>query len=645
MVGKVRSIMRRALLSLALTLCASTAFAEPRPAPPAPPIPAAQDVAYPGVIDLRLDVSDTTRKIYRVVETIPVRPGPLVLSLPKWIPGEHSPSAQIALTSGLKVTTNGKRLEWRRDPVEMTAFHLDVPPGAETIEVALEQPTAQTGGPVRIAVTPNLLIVKWTAVALYPAGYNVDRIRIRPSLTVPKGWRLATALDGAAAAGDTTTFAEIDFQTLMDSPVYAGRHLRTFDLDPAGRRPVRLNVFADTTSSLAASAPQIETHRELVRQVDKLFGGARNYDHYDFLLSLNPDVGYLGAEHQRSSENGYHVAGYFTDWDKAFTGRDILAHEYVHAWNGKHRRPADLWTPDYTTPMRDSLLWVYEGLTEYWGDMLATRSGLYTPEQMRQRLALIAANAQATPGRDWRSLRDTTNAYIMNAAGGTGSTAWIRSLDYYEEGQLLWLDVDTLIRERTGERKSLDDFAKAFFGVDDGDMTVSTYTFEDVVAGLNAVTPYDWASFLNARLDAHDKAPLDGLARGGWALVFRDTPTGYFTAYEVAQETSLFTFSIGLDLDKEGAVKEALWNGPAFTAGVITGTKIVSVGGKPYSAKALASAIAAAAKPGAGPIILAIKADGVVRNVSVPYHDGPRYPRLGRLAGTQDRLGAILTPK
>jgi len=635
----------RALPALFLALCATTAFATPKPAPPTPPIPAARDVAYPGVIDLRLDASDTTRKIYRVVETLPVRPGPLVLSLPKWIPGEHSPSAQIALMSGLKITANDQRLQWRRDPVEMTAFHLDIPPGVETIEISLEQPTAQPGGPVRIAVTPNLLIVKWTAVALYPAGYNVDRIRVRPSLTIPKGWRLATALDGPVVTGDTTAFAETDFQTLMDSPVYAGRNLRTFDLDPGGRRPVRLNVFADEASSLAASDAQIETHRELVRQVDKLFGGARNYDHYDFLLSLNPDIGYLGAEHQRSSENGYHGAGYFTDWDKAFTGRDILAHEYVHAWNGKHRRPADLWTPDYTTPMRDSLLWVYEGLTEYWGDTLATRSGLYTPEQMRQRLALIAATAQATPGRDWRSLRDTTNGYIMNAAGGTGSTAWIRSLDYYEEGQLLWLDVDTLIREQTGGQKSLDDFAKAFFGVDDGDMTVSTYTVEDVIAGLNAVAPFDWAGFLNARLDAHDKAPLDGLARGGWTLTFGDRPTGYFSAYEATQETSLFTFSIGLDLAGDGTVTESLWNGPAFTAGIIAGTKIVSVGGKAYSAKALASAIASAAKPGAGPIILTLKADGVTRKVSVPYHGGPRYPRLERLAGTEDRLGAILAPR
>jgi len=638
--------MRRcALLVLTLALCATTALAAPRPAPPAPPIPAARDIAYPGVIDLRLDVSDTTRKIYRVVQTIPVRPGPLVLSLPKWIPGEHSPSSQIALMSGLRITAHGHSLEWRRDPVEMTAFHLNIPPGVEAIEVSLRQPTAQSDGPVRIAVTPNLLIVKWTAVALYPAGYNVDRIRVRPTLTLPKGWRLATALDGAVTTGDTTAFAETDFETLMDSPVYAGRNLKTFDLDPGGQRPVRLNVFADDPASLAASDAQIETHRALIRQTDKLFGGARNYDHYDFLLSLNPDIGYLGAEHQRSSENGYHGAGYFTDWDKAFTGRDILAHEYVHAWNGKHRRPADLWTPDYTTPMRNSLLWVYEGLTEYWGDTLATRAGLFTPEQMRQRLALIAANAQATPGRDWRSLRDTTNGYIMNAAGGTGSTAWIRSLDYYEEGQLLWLDVDTLIRERTGDQKSLDDFAKAFFGVDDGDMTVSTYDFEDVVAALNGVTSYDWEGFLNARLDAHDKALLDGLARGGWTLAFGDTPTRYQAASEAAQETHLFTFSIGLDLGEDGTVKEALWDGPAFTAGVVAGAKIVSVSGKPYSAKALASAIAAAARPGAGPIILTVKADGLVRKVAVPYHHGPRYPRLERIAGIQDRLGEILAPK
>jgi predicted metalloprotease with PDZ domain len=635
-----------AALSLAFALCTTTtAFAAPKPAPPTPPIPAARDVAYPGVIDLRLDVSDTTRKVYRVVETLPVRPGPLVLSLPKWIPGEHSPSAQIVLMSGFRITAGGRPLAWRRDPVEMTAFHVDVPAGVETLEITLEQPTARPDGPVRIAVTPNLLIVKWTAVALYPAGYNVDRIRVRPSLITPPGWRVATALDGARTEGDATTFAETSFETLMDSPVYVGRHLKIFDLDPGAARPVRLNVFADDPRSLEATPAQVATHRELVRQVDKLFGGPRNFDHYDFLLSLNPAIGYLGAEHQRSSENGYDTAGYFTDWDAVFTGRDILAHEYVHAWNGKHRRPADLWTPDYAAPMRNSLLWVYEGLTEYWGDTLATRAGLFTPDQMRQRLALIAANAQATPGRDWRGLRDTTNAYIMNSAGGTGSTSWLRSLDYYEEGQLVWLDVDTLIRERTNGRKSLDDFARAFFGVDDGDMTVSTYVFEDVVAALNAVTPYDWASFLNARLDAHDAAPLDGLARGGWRLVFDDRPSAYYAAYEKAQETSLFTFSAGLDLAEDGTVKEALWNGPAFTAGIIAGTQIVAIDGKPYGAKALAAAIATAARPGAGPIRLKVKADGATRIVALPYHGGLRYPRLERTSGTPDRLGDILAPR
>lgn len=634
------------LLAAGLALSASLALAEPKPAPPTPPIPAARPIDYPGVIDLKVDVSDTTRQVFRVAETIPVTPGPLVLSLPKWIPGEHSPSAQIVLMSGFTITADdGRRLEWRRDPVEMTAFHVDVPAGVRSLTVRLEQPTAQPGGPVRIAVTPNLVLLKWTAVALYPAGYEVGRIRVRPSLTIPSGWSLATALDGAETSGATTRFSATSFETLMDSPVYAGRHKASFDLDPGAARPVRLNVFADDPKDLKATPAQVAIHRRLVQQTDKLFGGARNFDHYDFLLSLNPTVGYLGAEHQRSSENGYNSAGYFTAWDTAFSGRDILAHEYVHAWNGKHRRPADLWTPDYATPMRNSLLWVYEGLTEYYGDTLATRSGLYSPEQMRQRLALIAANAQATPGRSWRSLRDTTNAYIMNSAGGTGSTSWLRSLDYYEEGQLLWLEVDTLIRERTHGAKSLDDFARAFFGVDDGDMTVSTYDFEDVVDGLNAVEPYDWASFLNARLDAHDRAPLDGLARSGWRLVFEARPSAYVAAYEKDAEASLLTFSLGAEIGLDGAIKEALWGGPLFQAGVVAGARIVKVAGKPYSPKALHAAIVDAAKPGAPPIPLSVKAGDRVRLVRVPYHLGPRYPALKRLAETPDRLGQILSPR
>jgi predicted metalloprotease with PDZ domain len=633
-------------LAACLALAVSPARADPRPAPPTPPIPEARAVDYPGVIDLKVDVSDTTRKVFQVTETIPVAPGPLVLSLPKWIPGEHSPSAQVVLMSGFTITTDtGQRLEWRRDPVEMTAFHVDVPDGVRALTVRLEQPTAQPGGPVRIAVTPNLVLLKWTAVALYPAGYEVSRVRIRPTLTIPAGWRLATALDGAETTGATTRFAATSFETLMDSPVYAGRYKAAFDLDPGSPRPVRLSVFADAPKDLKATPAQIETHRRLIQQADKLFGEARNFDHYDFLLSLNPTAGYLGAEHQRSSENGYNSGGYFTAWDTTFNGRDILAHEYVHAWNGKHRRPADLWTPDYATPMRDSLLWVYEGLTEYYGDTLATRSGLFSPDQMRQRLALIVASAQATPGRRWRALRDTTNAYIINSVGGTGSTSWLRSLDYYEEGQLVWLDVDTLIRERTGGAKSLDDFARAFLGVDDGDMSVSTYQFEDVVAALNAVTPYDWASFLNARLDAHDHAPLDGLTRSGWTLAFETRPSAYIRATERDAKSSLLTFSLGGEIGWDGAVKEVLWDGPLFQAGVIAGTRIVKVGGKPYAPEILKAAITAAARPGAPPIALAVKADDKVRTVRIAYHDGLKYPRLKRLADQPDGLTQILSPR
>lgn len=614
-------------------------------------VPRAADLDYPGVIDMALDVTDVTRHVYRTVETIPTPgPGPMTLSLPKWIPGEHSPSGQIALMAGFKVTADGRPLAWRRDPVEMTAFHIEVPAGVKAITVSLEQQSAQPGGPVRIAVTPHLLVVKWTAMTLYPAGYRVSRIPIRARVKIPPGWTLATALDregagGAAAADGVTRFAATDVETLMDSPVYVGEHERSFDLDANPASPVRLHVFADHAEDLAASPEIIDKHRELIRQTDRLFGPSRRFAHYDFLLSLNEQIGYLGAEHLSSSENGYYGPGYFTDWAGLFSGHDILAHEYVHSWNGKHKRPADLTTQDYTEPMGDSLLWVYEGLTEYWGDTLATRAGLYTGQQMRDRLALIAANAQATPGRAWRALADTTNAYIMNSAGDLGAASWVRGLDYYEEGQLVWLDVDTLIRAQSQGRKSLDDFARVFFGRPEP-KGVSTYTEDDVVAALNQVLAYDWKGFLHARLDAvGGAAPLDGLARGGWALSFDDQPSDYYTAYEAAQGLTILTYSVGLQLSADGVVKETLWNGPGFQAGVISGDQILAVDGAPYAPDRFKTAIRAAARPGAPAIALVVKADGQIRDLSLDYHGGLRYPHLTRQAGTPDRLDQILAPR
>jgi predicted metalloprotease with PDZ domain len=609
------------------------------------PIPVARAMPYPGLLKLEVDATDVARHLFRVRETIPVsRPGRITLSLPKWIPGEHAPSGPIGLLSGLTISAGGKRLAWTRDTIEMTAFHVDVPAGATELNIELSQQAAgQTAFP-GTTVTPDMLVLKWSALALYPAGHAVSGIRIQPSVRLPAGWRHASGLDGAATAGDMTTFAPTSFETLVDSPLYAGRHMRSFDLDPGAAVPVRLNVFADNEANLEATPEQVNAHRNLVKQAGKLFG-ARHYDHYDFLLSLSEEMGFVGIEHHRSSENGY-LPKYFTEWEAMAPGRDLLPHEYTHSWNGKFRRPADQWTPDYTTPMRDSLLWVYEGQTEFWGKVLAARSGLLTREQALDQIAALAARLDATPGRRWRTLQDTTNGEILGARAVRGAASWLRGLDYYDEGLLIWLDADTLIREKTGGAKSLDDFARAFFGINDGSFTPSTYTFEDLVATLNGVMPHDWAGFLRNRLDGNGPgAPLEGLARGGYRLAFTEKPSDFFKASDEMDKKTNLMFSIGLTLGKDNELTEVQWEGPAFNAGLTVGATLVAVGGVPTDPIVLKDAIKAAAKPGAAPLELLVKADNRYRTVKVDYRGGLRYPKLERTGPGPALLDAILSAK
>jgi predicted metalloprotease with PDZ domain len=649
----IQSLARLRLQALALALGAaasSTALAQgstvaPRSVPMPPPVPAAQALPYPGVLTLNVDATDVTRHIFRVKETIPVaRPGRLTLSLPKWIPGEHAPSGPIAQLSGLVITANGQRLPWTRDVIEMTAFHIDVPAGVSELNIELTQQAAGQTAFSGTTVTPEILVLKWHALALYPAGYAVSGIRIQPTVRLPAGWGLAAGLDGARTTGDVTTFAVTSFETLVDSPLYAGRHVRTFDLDPGAAVPVRLNVFADTAANLDAKPEYIDAHRRLVQQAYKLYG-ARHYDHYDFLLSLSEEMGSVGIEHHRSSENGY-LPKYFADWEAMAPGRDLLPHEYTHSWNGKFRRPADLWTPDYTTPMRDSLLWVYEGQTEFWGKVLAARSGLLTQQQSLESIALLAARLDNTPGRRWRNLQDTTNGEVLGSRGGHGVGSWLRSLDYYDEGLLIWLDADSLIREKTAGKQSLDDFARAFFGIADGSYTPVTYTFNDVVDALNAVMPYDWASFLRTRLDGHGPgAPLDGLARAGYKLVYTDKPTSIAKAFDEMEKRNSLMYSLGLSLGKDNDVDDLLWEGPAFSAGVNIGATLVAVNGVPYEAGVLKDAIVAAAQPGAPAIELLVKADNRYRTVKVDYHGGLRYPKLERVGNGPAWLDVLLTAR
>jgi predicted metalloprotease with PDZ domain len=630
-------------LSVAAAVAAESAVAQtaPQPAAPSPPIEAPRDIPYPGVLRLAVDATDLAHAIFAVHETVPVAgAGPMTLLYPKWLPGNHSPTGPIDGLAGLIITAGGSPVAWRRDPVDMYAFHVDVPAGAGALDLTFQFLSSVTTREGRVMMTPDMLSLQWNTLALYPAGYFSRQITVEPSVRLPDGFTLATALEKVSTAGATTTFKPTTLNTLVDSPLIAGRYFRRFDLDPGGPVPVNLDVIADSPEELAATEGEIGAHKALVRQAYKLFA-SHHYDHYDFLFSLSDKMGGIGLEHHQSSEDGT-IPKYFTDWNKTPAGRDLLSHEYTHSWNGKFRRPADLWTANFNTPMRDSLLWVYEGQTQYWGFVLAARAGLLTRQEALDAIALVAATYDHRAGRVWRDLEDTTNDPIIAMRRPLSWLSWQRSQDYYSEGQLVWLDADTLIRQLSNGKRSLDDFAKTFFGVDDGSYVTRTYTFEDIVSALGAVQPYDWASFLHARLHGHGPgAPLDGLARGGYRLVYSDVESEYLASAESIRKITDLSFSIGVAIGKDGVLTDVAWDGPAFKAGLTAGTQIVAVNADAYDADGLKEAIRAA-RGTSGPIALLVKDNDRFRTVAIDYHDGLRYPHLEPVAGAKASLDDIL---
>jgi predicted metalloprotease with PDZ domain len=617
----------------------------PQPLSAPAPIVAPRDVAYPGTLKLEVDATDVERRIFRVRQTIPlVGSGPMTLLYPQWVPGGHSPRNALFNMAGLVIKADGKVVPWTRDPVQVFAFHLTPPADAKSLEIEFQylSPTATDQG--RVVMTPEMLNAQWLNLAFYPAGYFTRRIQIDAAIKLPEGWGYGTALETEGVDKGWTRFKTVDFDTLMDSPMFAGRYFKRYELDTSGKSPVRLNIVADRPELLAATPEQIEQHRELVRQADRLYG-ARHYDHYDFLLALTDRMGGIGLEHHRSSENGTDPE-YFIDWAKNAPSRNLLPHEYNHSWDGKYRRPADLWTPNYNVPMRDSLLWVYEGQDQYWGFVLGARSGLVSKQQTLDALAMTAATyTEGRPGREWRSVEDTTNDPIIAGRRPIPWTSWQRSEDYYSEGQLIWLDADTLIREKTGGKKSLDDFGRAFFGVNDGQWKQPlTYTFEDVVKALNGVLPYDWATFLDTRARKVAPAyPLDGLARGGYRLVYTDKPTDYWKDNEANRKIVDLTYSLGLTLNREATITAVLWDGPAFKAGLTVGDKVLAVNGIAYDTDRLKEVITAA-KGGKEPITMIVKDGDHFKVVPVSYHGGLRYPRLERIEGKPDLLTRIYEP-
>jgi predicted metalloprotease with PDZ domain len=642
--------MRRAALAFCLfSSVATAAFAPlvpPQNSKPVPTakidtIPAARDIPYPGTMQLTIDASDVTRAIFRIHQTIPVdKAGDFVLLFPKWVPGGHSPRNDIKNATGFRFTAGGRELKWIRDTLDVTAFHVTVPEGVKSVDVDFQyvSPTSENQG--RILMTPDMASIQPIVTSLYPAGYYVRQIPVQTSVILPAGWKIATALRPSGQTGNRVDYPVTSYEILLDSPMIAGAHHRRIELTS----DVALEVIADNEAELAATPEQIAAHRRLVEQAVKTFG-AQHYDHYDFLLTISNSLGGIGLEHHRSSEDGTR-RGYFTDWDNQLNARNLLPHEFTHSWDGKFRRPADLWTPDYRMPMEDSGLWVYEGQTQFWGYVLGARSGMLSKQDTLDAIAATAATySTGTPGRQWRPLVDTTNDPIIAGRQPMPWRSWERSEDYYSEGQLIWMDVDRIIRQQSAGKRSIDDFAKAFFGIRDRDWGEVTYTFDDVVKTLNQVQPYDWRSYLEAKVyGVAPQAPLEGITKGGYNLVYTAEPTKWWKGIEKLRKGNDFTYSGGLAVGNDGKVQSVLWDSAAFNAGLTVGDEIVALNGRAFDGDALKAAIKAAAGQGPAPQLL-VKSGDLYRTVTLDWHGGLRYPRLEKVGKGQGTLDALLAPR
>lgn len=598
----------------------------------------------PGTIRLAVDASQAPQKILHAHEQIPVQAGALTLYYPEWIPGEHMPDGPIINVAGMKFSAAGKTISWRRDLVDMFAIHLDVPPGANSLDVDLDflLSAPASGFSAGASATASLDVLSWNTVLLYPKGYAVRDLIFLPSLKIPTGWEFGTALPGPKRTGDTIDFAAVPLNTLVDSPVLTGRYFRKIQLTPGQNPPHEMDIAADSQAALAM-APEMELDfRQLVAETGALFGG-RHYRDYHFLVTLSDDVAHFGLEHHESSDDRTSERSLIDESEKIqFTG--LLPHEFVHSWNGKYRRPLGLATPDYQQPMKDDLLWVYEGLTEYLGAVLTARSGLLTPEQAREGLAYLVSTYEHRPGRDWRPLQDTADAapFLYNA--GNDWANWRRGTDFYEEGSLLWLDVDTTIRRLTNDQKSMNDFCKAFYAGPAGEPALNTYTFDDVVAALNGIAPFDWNGFLRTHLDSlAPRTPLETIENGGWKIYYNEEPNQIQTNTEIVSRIADLSTSLGLGITMDGSVYDVIHGGPAYQAGIGPGMKIVAVEGGQFSPEALRGAIDAA-KTSPTPIHLLISNGAQYQTYAVDYHGGVQYPHLERNNSRPDYLGEILHP-
>ena len=578
--------------------------------------------------------------------TIPTEPGTLTLYYPKWIPGEHGPTGPVQDLTGLKFSADGKSLAWRRDLLDGWTFHVDVPAGVSSIEASLDfispagsEEGIYTGG---ATATDRLAVVNWNAMLLYPAGWTSDDLTYTASLRLPANWKFGTSLAVASQSGGEIKFAPVSLTMLVDGPVITGEYLKVVPLNPGQTPPVELDVAADSAAALEAPAEVWEHYKNLVGQSNALFG-AQHYREYHFLYSLSDHVAHFGLEHHESNDSRLGERA-LVDPTKRLLGSGLLSHEFVHSWNGKYRRPAGLATPDYEKPMQTDLLWVYEGLTQYLGEILTGRMGERTPEEFRDSLAYTAASLDHTPGRAWRNLQDTADGVPAMQDAPRQWESWRRALDYYDEDELTWLWADTIIRQQTHGQKSMDDFCRIFHGPPSGPPQVKTYTFDDIVNTLNQVAPYDWRAFWTERLTNHGPgAPLGGIEASGWKLVYDDTRSPLVQAEEGYRDSVNAAYSVGLWLKEDGLVTDTVEGLPAARAGIGPGMKLVAVNGRKFSKEVLGDALRAG-KNSPAPLELLVENTEYYKTYKLDYHDGEKFPHLVRDETRPDLLSDIIKP-
>ncbi len=602
--------------------------------------------ATPPTVTIFVDASSAPRKIFHAKLKIPASAGDLTLYYPKWIPGEHAPDGPVVDLAGLKFTAGGKTLKWRRDLLDGFTIHVDVPAGENEVQVELDflSPAMFEGGfSAGSSATDKMAVISWNQVLLYPKGWKVDDLTYIATLKLPPNWKFGTPLPIASTSGDNTeiAFKPASLGTLVDSPVITGEYLKVVKLadDPL----TEMDIAADSAAALEPSEEVWDHYKNLVEQANKLFG-AHHYRDYHFLLSLSDHVAHFGLEHHESDDSRVDERG-LVDETARKAEASLLPHEYVHSWNGKYRRPADLTTPDYEQPMQDDLLWVYEGLTNYLGTVLTARSGLLTAEQSRDDLAMTAAQLDHTPGRTWRNLQDTADAAPQLYFAPQAWHSWRRSVDFYDEDTLNWLWADVIIRQQSKGKKTLDDFCKLFHGAPSTGPMVKTYTFYDVVETLNQVVPYDWRGFWTERLTNHGPgAPLGGIEGSGWKLVYDESQSEMLRGVESNFHVVGGAFSIGLELREDGTITDTTEGMPAALAGIGPGMKLIAVNGRQYSPEILREALKAG-KSSTAPLELLVENTDYYKTYKLDYHGGERYPHLVRDESKPDLLTEIYKAK